>query len=219
MNLPDAPFAHRLERSPSASFELASNAVITASCVLVSAILFLAVRRAGAIPAGFWWMVFGGSAFIALDKVWDLTWSIWRLITGREPVVEVERLPWRPGEGQRIRVIDPDVVGLESFQVLLEADNPIVNTGGKPRKSGVYRNGILSKVKHASTLFTASGSDLDTLNSGLDVVARASVPTEAMGMSWRWGIRVLCCTPGGAARDYWFPLPVDAREVTHRMVS
>ena len=129
-----------------------------------------------------------------------------RTVIGRVPVVEVERRPWRPGEGQRLRVASPDVSDLRSLEVTLEAADFLTTVGGAATSS-------FTKLQHDEKVFSAAGDDLVTIDSGLDLVARVALPAHAEGKSWRWRIHVRCRPLRGPVRQHWFPLDVDATPV------
>jgi hypothetical protein len=148
---------------------------------------------------------------VAVIKIADTFGLIDRIMTGRMPMVEVERQPWRPGEAQRVRVSNPDVTDLESFEVFLEADDVLLAKAGAASRVATYP---FSRRQHESRVFTAEESDLADAKTGLDLVARVNVPLDAEGKTWVWRVRVQCRPMRGSVRHYYFPLQVDPYPMT-----
>jgi hypothetical protein len=201
MTRPTTTFNYRLERTPSIYTEISSSALGAIASVVASTVLYQMITHAVTPVSGLWWVLFGALVTIAAEHVSSAFGCIKRMLSGRVTVVEIESQPWHPGEVQRIRVANPDVSDLKSFEVTLEADDSLLPAAGaKP----------FSKRLHREKVFSVTGEDLVKIHYGLDLVARLSLPVEAEGKTWRWQIMVHCRPYNGPLREYSYPLPVDA---------
>jgi hypothetical protein len=202
-------FTFRLDRTPSAWTEISSSLLSATATVVAATVVYQMITHAVRPVSPLWWSLFGGLAAVAASRVSDASGKTRRLLFGRVPVVDIERYPWRPGEVQRVRVANPDVRDLKAVDVTLEADGFLLATAGAS----------FSTLLHQERVFSASGRDLVTIDHGLDLVARVTLPAHVEGKNWRWRIQVRCQPRKGAVRQYWFPLPVDATPMTTAKAS
>jgi hypothetical protein len=208
-------FTFRLERTPSPWTEISSSVLSATATVVAATVVYQMITHAVRPVSPLWWSLFGALGAIAAARVSDAYGKTTRLLLGRVPVVDIERHPWQPGEVQRVRVANPDVSDLKALDVTLEADAfPLAKVGATAAGSGGF-----SKLLHQERVFSASGRDLVTIDHGLDLVARVTLPGHAEGKNWRWRIQVRCHPRNGPVRQYWFPLPVDAAPVATAKAS
>jgi hypothetical protein len=215
MSRPSTTFAYRLEPTPSHSAEISSTLLAATATVVAATVVYQVITHALTPVSGLWWSLFGALAAIAASRVADAFGKTTRTLFGRVPNVDVERHPWRPGEIQRLRVANPDVRDLETLDVILEADAFLLSKVGATASGA----GSFSKLLHEERVFSAAGKDLVTIDHGLDLVARVTLPAHAEGKNWRWRIQVRCRPHHGRVRQYWFPLPVDATPMTTAKAS
>ena len=205
MSRPSTTFNHRLERNPSHYAEITSSVLGGAASVVAATVTYQVITHAQTPVSGLWWTLFGGLITIAAERASSAFGCISRMLSGRVTVVEIESQPWHPGEAQRIRVANPDVSDLKSFEVTLEADDFRLPRAGATAAGGVP----FSRCLHREKVFSVSGEDLVKIQYGLDLVARVSLPVEAEGKTWRWRILVRCRPFNGPLREYSYSLPVE----------
>src|SRR5262245_58894763 len=107
-------FTYRLERTPSPWAEISSSALGATASVVAATVVYQVITHALTPVSGLWWSLFGALAALAASRVSDAHGRTTRLLFGRVPDVDLECHPWRPGETQRLRVVNPDVRDLKS---------------------------------------------------------------------------------------------------------
>lgn len=198
-------FTHRLERTPSSWAEIGSSVLGATASVVAATVVYQVITHALTPVSGLWWSLFGGVGAVAAWRVSDAFGKVSRTLSGRVPMVEVENHPWHPGAVHRLRVACPDVSDLKALEVTLEADEFVL-----PGMGAATAGAPFSTLLHREKVFSAVGDELVTIDYGLDLVARITLPPHAEGKNWRWRILIRCRPHTGPLRQYWFPLPVDA---------
>lgn len=198
MNL-DQMFPFRLSRKPSLWAAFAGRFLFTVVwCGGIGAFSYFVLTR-GHAPL-FVKILLGVFGFFGVMMLWDIVVRFWRTLTGKQPLVEIERLPLGYGESAQLRVIESDPESVREMVVSLVADHRVVRHDDNITVIGEERC-------YSSELLRATDLTGEPFVSMLHV----QLPVEEPGDSPKWKVEVSTTLKQGGMITHGFPIDVRGR--------